>query len=57
MIDGVCDRIENELGYRCNIIAAGGLADVIIPSCKKEITVDKHLMFKGLKILYEMNCE
>ncbi len=57
MIDGMCDRIEKELGYDCNIIATGGLSGLIIPHCKRNITLDKELTIKGLNILYHLNCE
>ncbi|MGN0375753.1 MAG: type III pantothenate kinase, partial [Butyrivibrio sp.] len=34
MIDGLVDRIEEELGYKTTVIATGGLAGVVMPMCK-----------------------
>ena len=55
MIDGVIEMMEEELGYPCTVIATGGLARVIIPHCKKAITLDNDLNLKGLEILYKKN--
>lgn len=54
-IDGLIDRFEEELGYKCGIVATGGLAKVITPRCKHDIILDNDLMLKGLKIIYEKN--
>lgn len=55
MIDGLCDRIEEELGENCSVIATGGLSSMTIPNCKRNITLDSTLMLKGLKIIYDKN--
>lgn len=56
MIDGVLQRIEEELGQKATVIATGGLAPSIIPHCKrKDIIVDTNLLLKGLRILYDKN--
>ena len=55
MIDGVVERMEEELGCRCRVVATGGLAPVITPYCKKEIVCDDNLLMKGLWVLYEKN--
>ena len=31
MLDGMIDRMEAELGYKCKVIATGGLAQVVVP--------------------------
>lgn len=54
-IDGMIERMENELGYELTIIATGGLAKVIIPNCKRKIVEDQALLLKGLKIIYDKN--
>ncbi len=51
-IDGVCERLSDELGYKPKIIATGGNADKIIPYCHSEIITDRHLIFKGLYRIY-----
>ena len=55
MIDGLIDRIEEELGHRSTIIATGGLARFITPLCKREIIMEKDLLLKGLNIIYKKN--
>lgn len=55
MIDGLIDRIEEELGHSSTIIATGGLARFITPLCKRDIIVEKDLLLKGLNILYKKN--
>ena len=55
MIDGIVDRIEEELGHSSTIIATGGLARFITPLCKRDIIVEKVLLLKGLNLLYKKN--
>lgn len=56
-IDGMIERIEEELGEKCTVIATGGLANLIIPLCKRKIILDEDLMLKGLINIYKRNCE
>ena len=55
MIDGVVERIEEELGHRCTLVATGGMAQFITPLCRREIILEKDLLLNGLGILYEKN--
>lgn len=55
MVDGMIERIEEELGYKTTVIATGGLAGVILKHCKREIICDDSMLLKGLWLLYEMN--
>lgn len=54
-IDGLIDRISDELGDKCTVVATGGLANVIIPLCRSEIILDDDLLLKGLMIIYNKN--
>lgn len=54
-IDGLVERIEEELGEKCTVIATGGLAGVITPLCKRDIILDDDLLLKGLMIIYNKN--
>lgn len=56
-LDGMIDRMWDELGYQTKIVATGGLASRIIPYCKHDITVDEDLTLEGLKIIYDKNCK
>ena len=55
MIDGLIDRMEEELGMPCRVVATGGLASSIIPCCRHEIVCDDDLLLKGMWYLYEKN--
>lgn len=55
MIDGLVERMEEELGHRATLIATGGLAQFITPLCKREILLEKDLLLKGLNIIYKKN--
>lgn len=56
MVDGLVDRVEAELGRSvATVVATGGLAGVIIPQCRRQITVDPQLMLHGLRLIYEKN--
>ncbi len=54
-IDGMVDRIQEELGCEATVIATGGLAESIVPLCKHKVIVDDELLLKGLRIIYEKN--
>ena len=55
MVDGMIDRINQEMGEELPVIATGGFASVIIPHCKHSVTLDEELILKGLNILYQKN--
>lgn len=54
-LDGLIERIEEELGEKCTVIATGGLAGVVTPLCKNKIILDDDLLLKGLMIIYNKN--
>ena len=43
------------MGRELLTIATGGLAKLVVPYCKKKITVDDSLLVKGLGLIYEKN--
>ena len=55
LVDGMIDRFWQELGYRTNVVATGGLSRVIIPKCNHDITLNNDLMMVGLKLIYDRN--
>lgn len=55
MLDGMIDRINEEMGSELPVYITGGLAPVILPYCKHKMTFDEHLVLKGLYILYNKN--
>ena len=55
MLDGMIDRIQEELGQPVQVIATGGLSQKVTPYCRHTITQDPNLLLKGLRILYYKN--
>jgi type III pantothenate kinase len=55
MVDGMIDRIEEELGMPATTIITGGTARYVLPSCRKPIIYEKDLLLMGLGLLYENN--
>ncbi|MDO4189070.1 MAG: type III pantothenate kinase [Lachnospiraceae bacterium] len=56
-IDGMIERIWDDLGYKTKVVATGGFARTVIPCCKQDVIIDSQLLMKGLLILYKKNCE
>lgn len=54
-IDGILDRMENELGEPPTVLATGGLSRFVVPLCRHKIIYDEALLLKGLLILYQKN--
>ena len=54
-IDGILDRMEDELGACPSVVATGGLSRFVVPLCRHNIVYDEALLLKGLRILYEKN--
>lgn len=54
-IDGIIDRMEEELGEKLFSVATGGLAKMIAPLCRHTIVYDDALLLKGLLVLYRKN--
>lgn len=54
-LDGIIERIEEELGSNCTAVATGGLSELVVPLCKRRIIHDGDLLIKGLAIIYKKN--
>ena len=55
MIDGMIARLEEELGCKTTVIATGGIAQFIVPLCRREMRYEKNLILKGLAHIYREN--
>ena len=56
MIDGMIERIEEELGEQATVLATGGISPLVVPLCHREIRLEEDLLLKGLSVIYEKNC-
>ena len=55
MLDGMIDRMEEELGNKATVVVTGGIAKFVIPMCKTPMVYEKDLIIKGLATLYREN--
>ncbi len=57
MIDGMIERIIEDVGVNMPTIAFGGLSRLIVPICKAKIVVDENLILNGLNHIGGLNYE
>ena len=55
MLDGLLDRMEQELGTPATVVATGGISKFVVPLCHRKLIYDRTLMLKGLNLLYQRN--
>lgn len=55
LVDGLIDRIQNELEFPCQVIGTGGLAGLIADHSDRLTEVDANLTLEGLRLLHERN--
>ena len=55
MLDGMVERMEEELGCKTTVIATGGIAKFVTPMCRTPMIYDQDLLIKGLATLYREN--
>jgi len=55
MLDGMIERVEEELGYSTTVVATGGMAQFVCPLCRRDIKLERDLLLKGLNLIYKKN--
>jgi type III pantothenate kinase len=54
-VDGLIERIKDEVLEDFDVILTGGLSNEIAPLCKYPLTLDPDLVLKGLLSIYKLN--
>ena len=54
-VDGIVERIRQELGAEAQTVATGGLADLIVPHARTLETIDAFLTLEGVRLVWERN--
>lgn len=57
MMDGMIDRIENELGEKATVVTTGGFGAVVTDLLTHDAHYDKDLLLKGLWVMYNKQKE
>lgn len=55
LLDGMLDRMENELALPVTAIATGGFGKAVIPYCKRHFEYNENLILLGLKMISDKN--
>lgn len=55
LVDGLIDRLREELDHPFRVLATGGLAKLIAPETRSIEHVDDSITLTGLRLLYERN--
>ena len=48
-------RVAGPSGCFTTVVATGGMAQFIVPLCRREIKLERDLLLKGLNIIYQKN--
>ncbi len=57
LVDGIMERICDEIGGDVTRVATGGLASTIVPHCRSVELVDPTLTLDGLRMIFEQNLD
>ena len=53
--DGMCDRVEAEVGEPCTVVATGGLAGLVVDHSERIQHHEPWLTLHGVRLVYERN--
>ena len=55
MLDGILERLEQELGKPVSAVITGGVSPLIAPYCRHKLHQEPDILIAGLQLLYEKN--
>ena len=55
MLDGIIDRVEDELGMPVTAVLTGGVSPLVAPYCKRDFKLEPDILIKGLELIYNKN--
>ncbi len=55
MLDGIADRMEQELGAPLTLVATGGLSELVCTHCRHQVHIEPELLLMGLVDIYGKN--
>jgi type III pantothenate kinase len=55
LVDGICERMIEELGPETKVVATGGFARLLAESSRVIKTIDDNLTLDGVRMIYERN--
>jgi type III pantothenate kinase len=55
LVEGLVNRMQQEMGRSCAVVATGGLAEAIANETAAISAVEPYLTLEGLRLIYEMN--
>lgn len=57
LIDGLVERVDDELGGDARVVATGGLAPAVVENCKRIERLEPMLTLVGLRLIYDRNSQ
>ena len=55
LVDGLVERVVDELGGDARVISTGGLASMVVPHCRSIEKIEPLLTLDGLRLIFELN--
>ena len=55
MLDGLIERVEEELGMPVTAVLTGGVSPLVAPYCKRDFKLEPDILIRGLELIYNKN--